>query len=214
MSVVRKSTMVELVQELEKLPQTPQILEMIAEAKAGEYHDYKNQKYVCGKVESSNRLMALGHKDLAMRIRDGEFDEEADASDVQMLRETAPPELHKVLKLDQPHEFDHLEKPEFKHSEPAKMKHPNHDKIEQMIHRNRMQANQMLDRLYRQTTTAQEFKDVLVELEILGTHLVALAFTNYCRQGLELKSLMDNHAKKLTGELNFIADHAVELNRG
>ena len=48
-----KSTMVELVQELEAVtPRTPLVEKMILEAKAGEYHDYKNNKYACGKVVS------------------------------------------------------------------------------------------------------------------------------------------------------------------
>lgn len=41
--------MIELVQELKKLPRSSEIEFMITEAKAGEYHDYKNKKYVCGK---------------------------------------------------------------------------------------------------------------------------------------------------------------------
>jgi len=52
----RKSTMVELVEELRKLPPTPELAAMIAEALAGEYHDYKNNKYACGKVESYSDL--------------------------------------------------------------------------------------------------------------------------------------------------------------
>jgi hypothetical protein len=85
MRKVRKSTMVELVDELRKLPQTPEIKAMITEALAGEYHDYKNDKYVCGKFESATRLDSLGHYDLAKRIKDGEFDEEADDDDKKML---------------------------------------------------------------------------------------------------------------------------------
>jgi len=81
MKRVRKSTMVELVEELEKLQQTDEIKFMIKEAKAGEYHDYKNEKYVCGKWESETRLDKLGHHALASRIKDGEFDEEADEDD-------------------------------------------------------------------------------------------------------------------------------------
>lgn len=84
---MRKSTMVELVDELENLPQTPEIEHMIEEAKAGEYHDYKNRKYICGKLESSQRLRKLGHPELARRIENGEFDEEADEDDKRMMRE-------------------------------------------------------------------------------------------------------------------------------
>ena len=64
----RKSTMVELVEELRKLPESPEINFMIEEALAGEYHDYKNEKYVCGKLESSTRLRSLGYPELAQRI--------------------------------------------------------------------------------------------------------------------------------------------------
>ena len=83
---MRKSTMIELVDELEKLPKSPEIDFMIEEAKAGEYHDYKNRKYICGKMESSQRLRGLGYVDLAKRIENGEFDEEADDIDKQMMR--------------------------------------------------------------------------------------------------------------------------------
>jgi hypothetical protein len=92
----RKSTMVELVTELKKLQSAHpnnmtkvELGEMILEAQAGEYHDYKNQKYVCGKVASSQRLRSLGFIPLAMRIEDGEFDEEADADDCEMLKREA-----------------------------------------------------------------------------------------------------------------------------
>ena len=83
---IRKSTMVELVAELRNLPQTSDIQLMIEEALAGEYHDYKNVKYVCGKMESSQRLRRFGHPDLAKRIEQGEFDEEADEDDKAMMR--------------------------------------------------------------------------------------------------------------------------------
>ena len=83
---VYKSTMVELVDELEKLPFSLGVNIMIAEAKAGEYHDYKNQRYACGKMESSQRLRGMGYVDLARRIEQGEFDEEADGADIEMMR--------------------------------------------------------------------------------------------------------------------------------
>lgn len=77
--------MVELVDELRKLPQTKDIQFMIEEALTGEYHDYKNEKYVCGKFESATRLDKLGFKELADRIKNGEFDEKADDEDNKML---------------------------------------------------------------------------------------------------------------------------------
>lgn len=82
----RKSTMVELVTELEKVhPRTPLIEQMIAEAKAGEYHDYKNEKYICGKVAVVGYLREAGLNDLAKQVMNGDFDEEADAEDAKML---------------------------------------------------------------------------------------------------------------------------------
>ena len=78
--------MVELVEELGKLPPSPELAFMVDEALAGEYHDFKNRKYVCGKMESSRRLRELGHIDLAKRIEQGEFDEEADEQDKHMMR--------------------------------------------------------------------------------------------------------------------------------
>lgn len=91
--------MVELVEELKKLPQSKAIDEMIAEAKAGEYHDYKNKKYDCGKMESYKKLTKLGYKDLASRIADGEFDEKPDEQDIEEMRKTVPKFLWKELGL-------------------------------------------------------------------------------------------------------------------
>lgn len=82
-----KSTMVEFVDELKKLPHSAEVACMIEEAKAGEYHDYKNKKYVCGKIAAVGKLKSLGHFDLAMRIANGEFDEQADEEDIKMMSE-------------------------------------------------------------------------------------------------------------------------------
>lgn len=106
--MTRKSTMVEFVTELEKLPKVPKVLEMIEEAKAGEYHDYKNKKYLCGKVEASRKLRRLNLREeskmnfalkLAKRIEDGEFDEPADDNDKAMMRRTLPEALWPMLGL-------------------------------------------------------------------------------------------------------------------
>jgi hypothetical protein len=96
----RKDTRVHLVEELKKLPQTPLIEQMIAEAKAGEYHDYKNEKYACGKVVSAAMLDQAGHHELAARIKDGEFDEEADEEDIAQMRKMLPKEMWPVFKLE------------------------------------------------------------------------------------------------------------------
>jgi len=98
-----KSTMVELFQELEELAKTDsrlELKEMIAEAKAGEYHDFKNQKYVCGKVEAVTRLDKLGYVALAERVMQGEFDEEADAEDIAYLKATVAPAFWGPLGLE------------------------------------------------------------------------------------------------------------------
>lgn len=103
---VRKSTMVELVDELRKLPKSDGIDAMIAEALAGEYHDYKSVKYICGKMESSQHLHQLGYPELASRIEQGEFDEEADDADLAMMRkdlaDNGESHLEGILGLKQP----------------------------------------------------------------------------------------------------------------
>lgn len=81
----KKSTMVELVAELEKVPKTPLVERMIAEAKAGEFHDFKNQKYVCGKVAVNELLTKAGLHELAAQVRNGDYDEEADVEDQKMI---------------------------------------------------------------------------------------------------------------------------------
>ena len=92
--------MTDLVDELKKLPQTPDIKFMIEEALAGEYHDFKNRKYTCGKLESSQRLRKLGHMDLARRIENGEFDEEMDEEDKKKMKdELGDGPLANMLKL-------------------------------------------------------------------------------------------------------------------
>lgn len=84
---MKKDTRIHLVEELQKLPWSPEIAVMIEEAKAGEYHDFKNQKYDCGKVESATRLDSLGYSDLANRIKCGEFDEAMDDEDMAIVRQ-------------------------------------------------------------------------------------------------------------------------------
>lgn len=97
---MKKSTMVELVHELERLPRTAQIDELIVEAKAGEYHDYKNKKYDCGKIAVVGKLRAAGLEPLALRVIDGEFDEEADEHDKEHLKTFAPKSMWPMLGLE------------------------------------------------------------------------------------------------------------------
>lgn len=97
------NTMTDLPAALEKIPlaaRTEKITKIIEEAKAGEYHDYKNKKYDCGKVASYNLLQeaARAHADMtvkeilleqASKIRNGEYDEEADEEDKKRLKADA-----------------------------------------------------------------------------------------------------------------------------
>jgi hypothetical protein len=96
----RLDTRVELVAELEKVqPRTPLLEKIIAEAKAGEFHDYKNNKYACGKIAANELLTEAGLPELAARIRNGDFDEEPDEQDKAELRELLPPAMRSVFGL-------------------------------------------------------------------------------------------------------------------
>lgn len=86
MSRKHLDTRTDLVAELEKIqPRTPLIEQIIAEAKAGEFHDFKNQKYVCGKMAANELLTKAGLPELAARIRNGDFDEPPDEGDKREL---------------------------------------------------------------------------------------------------------------------------------
>lgn len=90
----RKDTRIHLAAELEamntgSMAGCPWLLGMIKLAKAGEYHDYKNKLFTCGKVaviEHLQRLKTPAATALAKRVMDGEFDEEADEEDKVELR--------------------------------------------------------------------------------------------------------------------------------
>lgn len=77
----------------------PLLDETIKEARAGEYHDFKNNKYSCGKIELVERLRALDLWPIAERVIDGDYDEEPDEQDLAMMRRTTPKDLWPVLGL-------------------------------------------------------------------------------------------------------------------
>ena len=80
-----KDTRIELVAELEALERND-LADIIAEAKAGEFHDYKNEKYVCGKLELVNQLRRKGGlDDIVSQVMRGDYDEKPDAEDREML---------------------------------------------------------------------------------------------------------------------------------
>ena len=93
---MKKSTMVELVAELKEIRSKETnknkiiyLNHMIRDAESGEYHDYKNNKYVCGKVALVAHLHTLELMTLANAVKNGEYDEPADESDKETLREHA-----------------------------------------------------------------------------------------------------------------------------
>jgi hypothetical protein len=100
MMTKRLDTRTDLVLELEKVASTPLIEEIIKEAKAGEFHDFKNQKYDCGKMALYGLLMKAKLSDLANRVSEGEFDEKADEEDKAKLRKTIPQSAWSVFGLD------------------------------------------------------------------------------------------------------------------
>ena len=97
-----KSTMVELPAELEALNKDGKYDHIIAEAKAGEYHDFKNKKHVCGKVAVVGELAKfpeLAH--IRTAVMNGEYDESPDEEDKAQMREDFKdsPELLKMIGL-------------------------------------------------------------------------------------------------------------------
>ena len=96
---MKKDTRTDLVTELQKVEQTPLVLRIIEEAKAGEFHDFKNKKYVCGKIALVGLLREAGIEWLRQRVIDGEFDETADEEDKAELRKGLTPAMQKALGL-------------------------------------------------------------------------------------------------------------------
>ena len=91
--------MVELVELLRQKPQSTLRDEIIKEALAGEFHDYKNDKYTCGKVAAAHLLTVAGFHDLATLVKEGEFDEEADEQDKTNMRKNLPKEMWDIFGL-------------------------------------------------------------------------------------------------------------------
>ncbi len=93
---MRKSTIIDLPKEIEALipekERTPLIQQIISEAKAGQFHGYKNEKYGCGKVQSAHMLHSVqdeysdkeiisGLEKIRNGIINGDYDESPDAED-------------------------------------------------------------------------------------------------------------------------------------
>lgn len=71
-----KSTMVELVEELEKRNVDGKYDQIISEAKAGDYHDFRSEVHAVPKVMLVNRLGEFPElKDIALDVMTGVYDE-------------------------------------------------------------------------------------------------------------------------------------------
>lgn len=111
-----RSTMVELVQDLEAIKKNYPEVEnnhidlIISEAKEGEFHDYKNKKYDCGKVELVKMLQQAADSEknenvsfylweIGTKVVEGYYDETADEEDKEMMRKDLPKEMWGMLGL-------------------------------------------------------------------------------------------------------------------
>lgn len=101
-----KTTNKDLVEELIKRNTNHQYDTIISEARAGEFHDYKNNKYTCGKVELVTQLSAFPElSDIREDVMKGVYDEKADEDDKQKMREdiylnsSSPEEAEKLITL-------------------------------------------------------------------------------------------------------------------
>lgn len=99
---MKKSTMVELPAELEALNTDHKYDAIISEAKAGEYHDFKNKKHICGKVALVGELAQFPElSSIRTAVMNGDYDESPDEEDKARMREEFKdsPELLKLIGL-------------------------------------------------------------------------------------------------------------------
>ncbi len=90
---MRKSTITDLPNDIKKAfpvyESNPMVMEILAEAEAGEYHDFKNKKYICGKAAVCERLFATeipALQEIRAAVMSGEYDESPDAEDKALLK--------------------------------------------------------------------------------------------------------------------------------
>lgn len=95
----KKSTTVELVRELIQRNEQGRYNYLIVKAKSGMYHDFKSwvpaPKAVL--VEDLHRFSEL--EDIRSAVIEGVYDEEADAEDLEDLRQQLPTEMWELLGL-------------------------------------------------------------------------------------------------------------------
>lgn len=88
-----KSTVHDLPDEIEKLvppnERTPLINQILFEARQGEFHNYRNEKYDCGKVQVVSMLRQTNDKRLQPiidGIMNGDYDETANEDEVAAMK--------------------------------------------------------------------------------------------------------------------------------
>jgi len=102
---MKKSTNKELVEELTALNVNGKYDHIIKEAMDGEYHDFKNEKYVCGKVQLVNELSLFPElSSIRAAVIDGKYDESPDEEDKKKMRQeiienTSPEKVDAFLKM-------------------------------------------------------------------------------------------------------------------
>jgi hypothetical protein len=102
----RKSTKIELVEELRALPSlNPKIDRIIKAAENGEYHDYQSTRDF-PKVELVFELREAGCVDLARRVEAGEFDEEPTEEDVSNITQEYVDDIRRRVPPNERIEFE------------------------------------------------------------------------------------------------------------
>lgn len=83
----RKSTTIDLIVDLMPYNSDGKLNAIIDEARLGEFHDYKNQKYACGKLELHTLLAPFPELEhIRKAVADGDYDESPDAEDKAMMK--------------------------------------------------------------------------------------------------------------------------------
>jgi len=88
-----KSTITDLPKDIQAVvpnfKENAAIMEIIRQAQAGEFHDFKNTTYVCGKVALVEMLQETNEPKLisiAKAVVNGEYDESPDEEDKAMMK--------------------------------------------------------------------------------------------------------------------------------
>ena len=90
---MKKSTITDLPNDIKKAfpdyESNEKVMLIIKEAEAGEYHDFKNQKYICGKMALCEQLHETNIPSLQtvrVDVMNGEYDESPDQEDKAQMK--------------------------------------------------------------------------------------------------------------------------------